>query len=171
MCSSVSPGVRCVSDAVKASDIEHVEGLNASRHIVAVAFRAQLSAFRRAPVTTLLTVLLPVNLPLLLSLFALTGYKAPTALVMDEHTPTAQAFVDALRDSHHSFDLRPMSLQKANRQLDRGQIVAVLHIPAGFEEQVRGLDQGFVTMRIDNVNVDLAEDVRRALRAAAVIFG
>src|SRR5204862_427810 len=31
-------------------------------------------------------------------------------------------------------------------------------------------DQAFVYMRVDNVNVDLAEDVRRAVRATAVIF-
>src|SRR4051794_16527536 len=89
---------------------------------------------------------------------------------MLEDTPTARSFVEALRASHHSFDLRPMTVEQANNQLEHGKVVAEIEMPIGFEQYVRSGDQGFVYMRVDNVNVDLAEDVRRAVRAAAVIF-
>ena len=138
--------------------------------VVGAACRTQLTSFRRAPTTTLLTVLLPINLLLLLSLFALTGYSAPTGLVMNEDTPTARQFVAALEAAHHSFRLQPMTAAKADSLVARGRLVAVITMPAGFEQEVQNGDQGFIELRVDNVNVDLAEDVRRAVRAAAVIF-
>src|SRR3954449_11149319 len=109
MSSSALRGGHCVSK----------EQLQATARVVGVSCRTQLIAFRRAPVTTLLTVLLPVNLLFLLSLFALTGYAAPTALVYQEDTPTPRQFVAALEAAHHSFDLRPMSAAKANSLLSR----------------------------------------------------
>ena len=138
------------------------------------AFRAaaagQLRAFRRTPVTTLLVLALPLNLLLLLSLFALTGYNAPTGLVLGEDTPAAHAFVQALRDTHHSFDLRPMSLPSAQRRLKQGRLVAIIEIPPGFDAGVRAGRTTPINLTIDNVNLDLTEDVRRAVPAAASIF-
>jgi len=46
--------------------------------------RGQLVSFIRAPVTAILVLVLPLNLMLLMSLFALTGYNAPTGLVVGE---------------------------------------------------------------------------------------
>jgi ABC-type multidrug transport system permease subunit len=137
---------------------------------VGAACVAQLRSFRRTPVTTLLVLLLPLNLLLLLSLFALTGYHAPTGLVVGEDTPLARAYVQALRDTHNSFDLRPMSLAAATRQLKDARLVAVIEIPPGFDAGVRSGRTTPVNLTIDNVNLDLTEDVRRAVPAAAAIF-
>jgi hypothetical protein len=134
------------------------------------AARLQLSTFRRTPVTTLLVLALPINLLLLLSLFALTGYNAPTALVMGEDTPLAREFVGALRDTHNSFELRPMDLPTARRQLDRAKLVAIIEIPPGFDAGVRAGRTVPVNLTIDNVNLDMTEDVRRAVPAASAIF-
>jgi hypothetical protein len=137
---------------------------------VRAAYLAQLKAFARAPLTTILAVVLPVNLLLLLSLFALTGYHAPTALVMGEHTPTAEAFAQAMRDTHHSFDLRPMSGDTARARLKAARVVAIVEIPEGFEREVSAGHTAGISLTIDNVNLDLTEDVRRAVPAAAGIF-
>ncbi len=135
-----------------------------------LAMLAQLKAFKRAPMTTVLAVVLPVNLLLLLSLFALTGYNAPTALVVQEDTPLARAYVDALRDSYNSFELRPMDIETARRQLLAARLVAIIEIPPGFEAGVRAGRTVPVNLTVDNVNLDLTEDVRRAVPAAAAIF-
>ncbi len=134
------------------------------------AYLAQLKAFARAPLTTILAVVLPVNLLLLLSLFALTGYNAPTALVMGEHTPAAEAFAQAMRDTHNSFDLRPMDGATARARLKAARIVAIVEIPEGFEREVTAGRTVGVNLTIDNVNLDLTEDVRRAVPSAAAIF-
>jgi hypothetical protein len=134
------------------------------------ALAMQLRTFLRTPATTVLTLVLPVNLLLLLSLFALTGYQAPTGLVMGEDTPGARAFVAALRDTHHSFELRPMDVETARRQLKQARLVAVIEIPPGFDAGVRAGRTVPVNLTVDNVNLDLTEDVRRAVPAAAAIF-
>ena len=70
--------------------------MSAWARVVLAAARGQMVSFARAPVTTIFALVLPLNLLLLMSLFALTGYNAPTALVMGEDTPRARAFVQAL---------------------------------------------------------------------------
>jgi hypothetical protein len=134
------------------------------------ALALQLKTFRRTPLTTVLALVLPLNLLLLLSLFALTGYRAPTGLVVGEDTPAAHAFVQALRDTHHSFALRPMPVDAARRELKEAKLVAILEIPPGFDAGVRAGRTVAVNLTIDNVNLDLTEDVRRAVPAAAAIF-
>src|SRR5207253_4829915 len=111
-----------------------------------------------------------LNLLLLMSLFALTGYNAPTALVMDEDTPYARAFVRALRDAHNSFALRPMDRATAERELRRRRLVAMIEIPAGFDATIAVRRAATVRLTVDNVNLDMAEDVRRAVPAAAAIL-
>jgi hypothetical protein len=138
--------------------------------VVREAARLQLLGLRRAPVTTALAFLLPVNLLLLLSLFALTGYRAPTAVVLGERTALAESFVAALEAAHHSFDLRPMDLGRAREQLQHGELVAIIEIPAGFDAIVRAGQTADIALTVDNVNLDITEDVRRAVPAAAVIF-
>ncbi len=135
-----------------------------------LATRAQLKSFRRTPMTTVLAFVLPVNLLLLLSLFALTGYNAPTALVVQEDTPLARAYVQALRDAYNSFELRPMDVDTARRQLRAAKLVAIIEIPPGFDAGVRAGRTVPVNLTIDNVNLDLTEDVRRAVPAAAALF-
>jgi hypothetical protein len=134
------------------------------------AAKLQLLSFLRAPVTAALALLLPVNLLLLLSLFALTGYRAPTAIVVAEPSALSTSFVESLDAAHHSFDLRPMPLDTARRRLQRGQLVAILEIPASFDADVRRGRTPTLALTVDNVNVDITEDIRRALPAAAVIF-
>jgi len=137
---------------------------------VGIATRDQLRSFRRAPVTTLLAMLLPLNLLLLMSLFALTGYNAPTGLVVGEDTPRAREFVRALQDAHNSFALRPMDAATAHALLRRGRLVAVIEVPAGFDSTIAARRAAEVRLTVDNVNLDMAEDVRRAVPAAAAIF-
>jgi ABC-2 type transport system permease protein len=140
------------------------------RRVILQAARAQMVSFVRAPVTTIFALVLPLNLMLLMSLFALTGYNAPTALVMEEDTPRAREFVQALRDAHNSFALRPMDRQTAFDLVRRGRLVGVIEIPSGFDATIADGGIATVQLTVDNVNLDMAEDVRRAVPAAAAIF-
>jgi ABC-2 type transport system permease protein len=144
--------------------------MTAWARVVLQAARGQLVSFARAPVTTIFALVLPLNLMLLMSLFALTGYNAPTALVMGEDTPRARAFVQALRDAHNSFDLRPMDRAAAFDLVRRGRLVAAIEIPEGFDARIAAGRIATVQLTVDNVNLDMSEDVRRAIPAAAAIF-
>src|SRR5215469_7955260 len=84
--------------------------------------------------TVALGILVPVNFLVLFLLFALTGGRAPTALVDDDHGPYAARFVAALRGAP-SFAISKMSAGDAERALDEGRTVAVT-IPASFDQDL-----------------------------------
>ena len=134
-------------------------------------FRAERLQLSRARLLISLTVVQAVTFLFLVSLFGLTGSRAPTALVMLDHGDYAQQFVRSLENAHHSFALKPMREADAKAALRRGSIVAILVIPADFSEAVgRGAD-ATLRLSVDNVNADMTEDIQRALPSAIVAFG
>ena len=118
-----------------------------------------------------LTALAAVSFLAMVSLFGLTGAYAPVALINLDGGPYASHLVDALLGAHHSFALKYMSADEAERQLHSGRLVGIISIPAGFSRDVENGTTVPLDIRIDNVNVDLTHDVQRAIPAAIVAFG
>lgn len=115
-------------------------------------------------------IILPINYNILLVLFALAGSAAPTAVVMQDHGYYAQQFYDAMQSSY-SFRLQVVSSDaEANAMLLRGDIVAVVTIPAAFDQQVELGQPVSVNLFTNNVNTDFTDDVNRGLRLAEVTF-
>src|SRR5215471_16024638 len=81
------------------------------------------------------TVSLPVNYLIMLSLFVLSGSNAPTAVVMQDHGPRAQEFVQAMAHAH-SFHVEVMTQREADAQMQQGTLVAIVTIPANFDDAV-----------------------------------
>ena len=142
---------------------------------VARVFRAsaalELAQLRTNRAFVALTALAAVSFLAMVSLFGLTGAYAPVALINQDGGPYAQRLIDALLGAHHSFALKYMSAEEASAALLSGRLVGIITIPAGFSADVeRGVTVP-LDVRIDNVNVDLTNDVQRALPAAIVAFG
>src|SRR5579859_4748731 len=90
-------------------------------------------------VFTIIGIFVPVNVLILLSLFVLSGGLAPTSVVMQDTGPYAQQFYDSMRNAH-SFRLtsdQPISADDAQRQIEAGNIVAVVTIPASFDDDLK----------------------------------
>src|SRR5260370_2456814 len=81
---------------------------------------------------TILSVFLPVNFLILMSLFVLGGSQAPTAVVMQDTGPYAQQFYTAMSHAH-SFRLQQATATEANDLIQAGRIVAVVTIPPDFD--------------------------------------
>ncbi len=134
-------------------------------------FRAEGLQLGRARMLVALTVVQAVTFLFLVSLFGLTGSRAPTALVMLDQGDYARQFVRNLENAHHSFALKPMSDAEAQAALKRGAIVAIITIPADFSDAIgRGAD-ATLRVTVDNVNADMTEDIQGALPSAIVAFG
>src|SRR5215470_13232973 len=118
---------------------------------------------------TILGVLLPVNFLILMSLFAISGGQAPTAVVLQERGPYARAFYDAMAHAH-SFRLQTASAGEAQDLLQAGKIVAVVTIPANFDTRVRQNQRVAVAVQINNLNTDFTNDIRRAVPLSITIF-
>jgi ABC-2 type transport system permease protein len=134
---------------------------------------AQLEAsqLRGNRVFVVLTALAAVNFLAMVSLFGLTGSYAPVALIDRDGGPHAKQFVEALLGAHHSFALKYMSENDADQALRSGRLVGIITIPSGFSASIARGKTVPIDVRIDNVNVDLTNDVQRALPAAIVAFG
>lgn len=117
-----------------------------------------------------LTAIAAVSFLVLVSLFGLTGAYAPVALIDRDHGPMAKAFVDSLNRAHHSFSLKNIPEREAEALLGTGRLVGILTIPAGFSQSIAAGHTVPIDIRIDNVNIDMTEDVQRALPAAIVDF-
>lgn len=119
--------------------------------------------------TMIQCVTLPVGYLLLLGLFVLSGSNAPTAVVMQEHGEYAQAFYQAMGQAH-SFQLLPLSSKEATARYRSGTLAAVVTIPADFDRRIAQGQIGHVSVLINNLNQDLTDDVRRAMRLTETTF-
>lgn len=145
--------------------------MRAAWRAFAGGFRAELLFFGRARLFVALTLVQAVTFLFLVSLFGLTGSRAPTALVSEDDGAYARMFVANLEAAHHSFALRPMPKAAAMEALHRGDLVAVIEIPPDFSGSIaRGGDTA-LQVTVDNVDVDMTEDIQRALPSAIVAFG
>lgn len=132
--------------------------------------RKDIASALRERVALFQMIILPLNYNMLLILFALAGSAAPTAVVMQDHGYYAQQFYNAMGASY-SFRLQVAESEaSANALLLGGDIVAVITIPADFDQKVsrgEGVQVGLFT---NNLNTDFTDDVNRGLRLAVTTF-
>jgi len=137
-------------------------------------FRAEISQLGRSRLFVALTLIQAVTFLFLVSLFGLTGSRAPTAIVFEDPGPAGQyeqLFIRNLEAAHHSFALRVMEKSAAMDAVRRGDLVAVITIPRGFSRSIAAGKSVNLDVVIDNVDTDMTEDIKRALPSAIVAFG
>jgi ABC-2 type transport system permease protein len=119
--------------------------------------------------TLLQTITLPINYLILLSLFALSGNNAPTAVVLLDHGYYAQRFVAAMNQAH-SFHIVVESADAARQQYEEGTLVTLVTIPADFDNRVRADQPVQIHAAINDLDEDLTDDAQRALALSVTIF-
>jgi ABC-2 type transport system permease protein len=135
------------------------------------SWRIELSHLRRSWVFLALAFVLGLSFLVLVSLFALTGSKAPVALIDSDRTAISRQFVADLNAAHDSFSVRPMTDEQGRAELDAGRIVAVIKIPKGFGASISLGQTALIQVEIDNVDTDMTDDIERAVPSAIVLFG
>ncbi len=118
---------------------------------------------------TVMGLFLPVNFLILLSLFAISGGLAPTAVVMNDAGPLAQAFYDSMAHAH-SFRLQTATAQQAQALIQAGKIVAVVTIPPDFDARLQAGQPVQLDVQINNLNTDFTNDIRRAVPLSITSF-
>jgi ABC-2 type transport system permease protein len=131
----------------------------------------EVAQLRSSRAFVALTALAAVSFLVMVSLFGLTGAFAPVALIDRDGGPHARQFIEALNRAHHSFALKFVSLEEAEAALHAGRLSGIITIPMGFSRQIEAGTTVAIDVRIDNVNVDVTDDIQRALPAAIVDFG
>ena len=121
------------------------------------------------PLYTLVSIILPLNVLVLMSLLVVSGGLAPTAVVMQDAGPLAQQFYTAMQGAH-SFVVQQATSEQAEVALQQGRVVAVVTIPAEFDARIQQHRSISVPVQINNLNTDFTNDIRRALPLAITSF-
>lgn len=144
--------------------------MNVQLSVLTGSFRAEMLHLVRSRLFVVLTIIQAVTFLFLVSLFGLTGSRAPTAVVSQDQGPYARAFIAQLASTYHSFDLRPMDEATALAALRRGNLVAIITIPSNFSYALAHGQTVALHVAVDNVNTDMTDDIQRALPSAIVAF-
>jgi ABC-2 type transport system permease protein len=144
-------------------------GLPYELRVVWACARKDMASALVDRVFTIVSLFLPLNMLILMSLFVLSGSNAPTAVVMNDTGPYAQAFYEAMSQAH-SFRLQQTGAAEAQRLINAGKIVAVVTIPAEFDQSIRENRPVQVDVEVNNLNTDFTNDIRRAVPLSITSF-
>ncbi|MGB8346894.1 MAG: ABC transporter permease [Ktedonobacteraceae bacterium] len=145
----------------------HTSG--SSLRVIRACLKKDLKSAFSEPLFTLVSIILPLNVLLLMSLLVISGGLAPTAVVMQDSGPLAQQFYAAMSQSH-SFVLQQATTDQAAALIEQGRVVAVVTIPADFDARIRQHQPVSVGVKINNLNTDFTNDIRRALPLSITSF-
>src|SRR3954466_10879096 len=137
---------------------------------IGIGFRHELAQMLRSQLLIVLTVLEAITFLVLVSLFGLTGARAPTALVDLDGGPMATSFTPRLNGARPWFRLKPMTFEQGQEGISHGDIAAIITIPKNFTRDVLSGRTALVPITVDNLNQDLADDIREAMPSAITAF-
>lgn len=146
-----------------------MQQLNYNLRVIWACMKKDIKSALTERIFTIISVFLPVNFLILLSLFVLSGGQAPTAVVMHDTGPLAQQFYDAMAHAH-SFILQKETATNAEQLIQAGRIVAVITIPADFDAKVSANQPVQVGVQVNNLNTDFTNDIRRAVPLSITTF-
>src|SRR5260221_285623 len=142
---------------------------SSSLRVIWACLKKDLKSARSEPLYTLVSIILPLNVLVLMSLLVVSGGLAPTAVVMQDTGPLAQQLYTA-RNQANSFVLQQATIEQADALIEQGKIVAVVTIPADFDTRIRQHQSVAVGVKINNLNTDFTNDIRRALPLSITSF-
>lgn len=93
----------------------------------------------------------------------------PVALVQQDHGPAAVRISQAIVDAD-VFRVSMVDEKDAQRLYRDLQVAAIITIPPGFSEQLAGHRHVSIQVLVNNVNLDLTNDIRRAVPDAMMQY-
>lgn len=140
------------------------------RTVLAIA-RHDLVLWRRSPGLIAASLLPAIGMGVLVALLTITIGQQPVALVQEGHGPLANHIAHLLEADDEAYLLQRIDdRDAARRALDELRVAAVLIVPSDFDERVESADAS-VELWLDNVvDVDLADDIRRAVTRSLAEF-
>lgn len=133
-------------------------------------FRAEIQQLRRSRLLVVLTVAEAVIFLVLVSIFGLTANHVPTAIVDSDGGHLSHQWAQDMSNTYHTYGVRYMDARSAQQALARGDVAAVLYLPANFSQRMAHHTMTRIHFHVDNVNADLANEVELGIPAAARTF-
>ncbi len=128
-----------------------------------------LRVWLRHPWQVIGTMLVPISYTLVAFLGSAATGANPVAVVNLDRGPDGGQIVQAIQAAK-VFRLRQASAAAARRLYGQDQVAAIVTIPADTTSLLRRHQQARVQMQVDNLNLDLADDIRRAVPDAIITW-
>ncbi|HET8913982.1 MAG TPA: ABC transporter permease [Ktedonobacteraceae bacterium] len=124
--------------------------------------RKDLTIWSRQPTNIAATVLPPLAFLLIEALGAAAVGHSPVALVVQDHGPKGQQMAQIFQQAN-VFKLQQTDAQHAQQLFNNLDVVAIVTIPADFTQQVQIHNPSPVIVRVNNLNLDFTNDIRRSV--------
>lgn len=133
--------------------------------------RKDIGIWLRQPTAITATILPAVAFMIILYFGAQAVGHNPIALVVQDNGPHAQELVNILNESDaFKVSMITSKSEAAEQALKHIQVAAVITIPSNFDIAYNAHKADPVTIRINNLNLDFTNDLRRSLPAAISEF-
>src|SRR5215471_9839979 len=131
-------------------------------HSIWVIFRKDLSVWLRNRLNIAVSILPVLTILLVNGLFSVAVGRSPVALVTLDHGPKGQEMQQIFHqaDLFRITDATPQLAQTLLRNLE---VVAVITIPADFTRRVAAHAPSPLEVTVNNLNLDITNDIRRAV--------
>jgi ABC-2 type transport system permease protein len=133
-------------------------------------FRAEIQQLRRSRLLIVLTIAEAVTFLILVSIFGLTANHVPTAVVDRDGGKLAHQWAQTMAATYNTYGVRYMDASSAEQALARGDVAAILSIPADFSQHMAHHTMIRIHFQVDNVNADLTNEVELGIPPAARAF-
>jgi ABC-2 type transport system permease protein len=133
--------------------------------------RKDIGVWLRQPTAITATILPAIAFMIILYFGAQAVGRNPVALVVQDNGLHAQKLVSILNNSDaFKVSLVTSKQEEAQQALKHIQVAAVITIPSNFDVAFNAHKSDPVTIHINNLNLDFANDLRRSLPAAISEF-
>lgn len=131
--------------------------------------RKDLAVWIRQPASAAATVLPPLAFILIEALGAAAFGHSPVALVTLDRDPKGVQMQQIFHQAD-VFRITDATQQQAQAMLNNLDVVAVITIPADFTQRVEAHETSPVIVKVNNLNLDFTNDIRRSVPDAITQF-
>ncbi|HUA95929.1 MAG TPA: ABC transporter permease [Acidimicrobiales bacterium] len=124
--------------------------------------RIDLSVWRRTPWVVAAALVPPLGMAVLVAMLTVAVSRQPVALVVQDHSPQAEAMADIIRSDTDTYALQQTSLAGARTLLARQQVCAIIVIPKGFGRDLASANAK-LDLTLNNIDYDFSDDIRRSI--------
>jgi ABC-2 type transport system permease protein len=132
--------------------------------------RLDLLLWGRMPLAIASALIPPLGMAILLIVLSLSVTQEPVSLVVQSQGPQVNRLVQIIESDTDAYFLHVTDARKAAGLLKNQEVAAVITIPPGFEQRVAGGRQATVDLTLNNIDIDVADDIRRSVERSVARF-
>jgi len=129
-----------------------------------------LLLWRRMPMAIASALIPPVGMTALLVVLSMAVTQQPVALVVEGRGSNTEKMASIIQSDDDAYLLTKTDMQTADRMLADQEVAAVIIVPKDFDDQVNSLGVANVILKLNNVDIDFADDIRRSVDRSVAQF-